>query len=261
LGLGEQGERKYGYRNFMDLLSVFTSPPLFLVRHGRREIGFVDSTAFNRRDEPTVLLLAGRAWRVTRVDWARLMADAEPCDQPGRSSWTGQPAALSPTLCRAIRRVLCGNGVHASWSRRAREAIQEARTEHAFLSQEGLVRQKREDATRVWTFAGRRANTAIGLAVELAGGGHCRTDNLYFDSDTELSPDLLRKAGCLLGAQGNVSVSLRSAAPSSLDDIKFANALHPEQLFELYCARMLDLPTGREALSAGSGMCSHAARG
>ena len=252
LGLGEQGERSYGFRNFMDLLSVFTSPPLFLVRHGRREIGFVGSTAFNRGDEPTVLLLAGRAWRVTRIDWMRLVADAEPCDQPGRSSWSGLPAALSPTLCRAIRRVLCGDGVHPSWSRRAREGIQEARTEHAFLAQEGVVLQKREDATRVWTFAGRRANTTIALAMERLSGRHCRAENLFLDADTTVTADVLKQAADLLGADGSYPEALRAVCPASLDDLKFSEALPPDLVFELYCARTLDLYTAKNILGAES---------
>ena len=248
LGLGEQGERSYGFRNFMDLLSVFTSPPLFSVRHGRREIGFVGSTAFNRGDEPTVLLLAGRAWRVTRIDWMRLIADAEPCDQPGRSSWAGLPAALSPTLCRAIRRVLCGERVHACWSRRAREGIQEARTEHAFLAPEGVVLQKREDATRVWTFAGRRANAAIALAMQRLSGRHCRAENLFLDADTTVTAAVLKQAADLLGAEGSCPEAVREDCPDSLDDLKFSEALPANLVFELYCARTLDLPAARSVL-------------
>ena len=44
--LGSKGEETYGRRNFMELLSVFTSPPLFLVLHGRQELGFVDEITF-----------------------------------------------------------------------------------------------------------------------------------------------------------------------------------------------------------------------
>jgi ATP-dependent Lhr-like helicase len=46
LWLGRKGEEEFGRRNFLELFSVFTSPPLFSVRHGRQELGFVDQTTF-----------------------------------------------------------------------------------------------------------------------------------------------------------------------------------------------------------------------
>ncbi len=46
LWLGHKGEEKFGRKSFLELFSVFTSPPLFLVRHGRRELVFVDETTF-----------------------------------------------------------------------------------------------------------------------------------------------------------------------------------------------------------------------
>ncbi len=74
LWLGREGQDTYGRRNFLDLVSVFTAPPLFIVLHGRRELGSVDESTFlARRDE-------GRrccSWRVT----------------PGASpTWTGSDA-------------------------------------------------------------------------------------------------------------------------------------------------------------------------
>ena len=56
LSFAPEGEARYGRKNFMELLSVFTSPPLFRVTWGRKELGFVhESTFFNRQDGPSVL--------------------------------------------------------------------------------------------------------------------------------------------------------------------------------------------------------------
>ena len=76
LWLGREGQDAYGRKNFLDLISVFTAPPLFVVLHGRHELGSVDESTFlGRRDDgPPVLLLAGRAWRVTHLDWKRRRA-------------------------------------------------------------------------------------------------------------------------------------------------------------------------------------------
>ena len=42
LFIGPEAERRFGWRNFMDLTSVFTVPPEFTVLHGRTGIGRTD---------------------------------------------------------------------------------------------------------------------------------------------------------------------------------------------------------------------------
>jgi hypothetical protein len=66
--IGPEGETAFGRRHFMDLLSAFTSEPLFTVKHGQLELGRVHHASFVVRDDrPPVLLLAGRPWVVTNV--------------------------------------------------------------------------------------------------------------------------------------------------------------------------------------------------
>ena len=121
LWLGREGQDTYGRKNFLDLISVFTAPPLFTVLHGRRELGSVDESTFlaRREDGPPVLLLAGRAWRVTHLDWKRRRAHVEPAEDEGRSRWRGEGQFLARELCGAIRRILAGDEVSPRWSRRA----------------------------------------------------------------------------------------------------------------------------------------------
>jgi ATP-dependent Lhr-like helicase len=88
------------------LVSVFVSPPLFSVLHGRQELGFVDETTFfGEQSEPWVLLLGGRAWLVNHLDWRRRVAYLEPVDSAGRSRWQGQGQVASdesePNISRA----------------------------------------------------------------------------------------------------------------------------------------------------------------
>jgi ATP-dependent Lhr-like helicase len=108
LWLGHEGQDTYGRKNFLDLISVFTAPPLFTVLLGQRELSFVDeSTLLTRREDgPSVLLLAGRAWRVTHLDWKRRRVYVEPAEDSGRSRWRGEGQYLGSELCRAIRRLL-----------------------------------------------------------------------------------------------------------------------------------------------------------
>lgn len=59
--VGPRAEARYGRRNFMDLLSVFTSAPEVAVIHGRQEVGSVDpALLITKVDGPRVIALGGR---------------------------------------------------------------------------------------------------------------------------------------------------------------------------------------------------------
>ena len=91
----------------MELLSVFTSPPLFRVVTGRKELGFVHESTFYKREEgPVILVLAGRSWKTNHLDWKRRIAHVEPTEERGRSRWLGEGQFLSFRVCQSIRRLL-----------------------------------------------------------------------------------------------------------------------------------------------------------
>jgi ATP-dependent Lhr-like helicase len=230
LWLGREGQDAYGRRNFLDLVSVFTAPPLFVVWHGRRELGSVDQSTFlARRDEgPPVLLLAGRAWRVTHLDWKRRRAFVEPAEDAGRSRWRGQGQYLSHELCRSIRQLLAGEAASPSWSRRAVAQIQEIRSDFAWLAgDESNVLASAGGEVAWWTFAGGKANAA--LAHELGRRLDMRTtsDNFMvkFPPHQQVGPveqEIRRLA----------AVDPRSLHPpvsdSARDELKFAVCLPVE---------------------------------
>lgn len=163
LGIGQAGEETYGHRNFMELLSVFMSPPLFSVLHGRQELGFVDElTFFGKQDGPRTLLLGGRAWRVTHVDWQRKVAYVEVSEDRGRSRWKGSGPGLGYRLSQAIKKVLASEEYPLWWSQRANEQFRQLRGEFAWLHGDGTVVVNQVDGeSEWWTFGGFRANACI----------------------------------------------------------------------------------------------------
>lgn len=178
LSFGPAGEAAYGRKNFLELLSVFTSPPLFRVLSGQQELGSVhESTFYRTQDGPAVLVLAGRAWRAKHLDWKRRVAHVEPTDERGRSRWLGEGQFLSSSVCHGIRRVLAEETTGAGWSQWAVTRIGEIRAEHPWVSPDGtsLVRRANGEV-QWWTFAGGRANAA--LAGRLGGDRQVRADNL-----------------------------------------------------------------------------------
>ena len=87
---------------------MFTSPPLFTVLHGRKELGTVHQIAFlrHRHDEPAILSLGGRSWAVTSLEWPKRIAYVIPADEKGKSQWLSTQFGLSFEVCQGVHDLL-----------------------------------------------------------------------------------------------------------------------------------------------------------
>jgi ATP-dependent Lhr-like helicase len=178
LSFGKEGEAEYGRKNFLELLSVFTSPPLFRVLNGQKELGHVhESTFFKREVGPVILVLAGRSWKTNHLDWKRRIAHVEPTDERGRSRWLGEGLFLSFRICQAIRRILATDSTEPFWSQRATAKVEEVRAEYPWVSlDKTTLLQMPSGEVRWWTFGGGVANTL--LSHHLVPGQNAKVDNL-----------------------------------------------------------------------------------
>ncbi len=224
LTFGPEGEKLFGGRNYPELFSVFASEPLFTVYLGRTELGRVhDSTFLLQKEGEPVLLLAGRSWKVTHIDWSKHEAFVEPVSQGGKSRWVGAGQPLHFRMCRAIRRALAGKANEEGWSRRAVERMTTIRSDFEWLDEAGttLVR----DASRKpawWTFAGQLANATFVQLLKERKYAASSGDNLcinFLDDSADL---------------GKVVTDLqaspwRDATPpitdNALERVKFSNCL------------------------------------
>jgi ATP-dependent helicase Lhr and Lhr-like helicase len=162
LGVGGEAEAVLGRRHFMELLSAFTSPPVFSVRHGRAEIGLVPDETLMARPAghggggAAVLVLAGRSWAILHIDWGRRVVQVEPTDVPGVARWSGSAQPLGAAITRGVREVLVGSDpAGVTLSRRAGERLAQLRAEHPWVVADttSLVIDVR-GRVRWWTFAG-----------------------------------------------------------------------------------------------------------
>ena len=148
--IGQQGERTFGRRHFMELTSVFTSDRRFSVLHGRTEIGNVDAMALAARREGTArLLLGGMSWIVAHVDWSRRVCHVNPSKEAGSVRWPGSPQVLSAEVAGAMREVVLGASPGATLSQRAVTELARAGRPERFREargERGIARQRWEDA-------------------------------------------------------------------------------------------------------------------
>lgn len=241
LFVGPEAERRFGRKNFLDLVSVFTARPEFTVLHGRSELGSVDPLVLTRKaDGPRVVVLAGRSWTVTYIDWKRRRCFVEPADERAKMRWSGDPAPLSYELCQAQRQVLLGADPAVTLSKRAVAGLARVRDERGgTVAADATVVTRSPDAWW-WTWAGARANATLAAALPSVVDPKVSYDNLRLRLRHDIAHGDLRAA--LDGVDWSDEV-LPEVAPDAVRGLKFAEML-PAALASATVAERLADPAG-----------------
>jgi ATP-dependent Lhr-like helicase len=244
LAFAPEGEATFGRRHFMEILSVFTSPPLFTVMSGQKEIGSVDETTFYKREEgPPVIVLGGRYWQTRHIDWKRRIAHAEPTTESGSSRWMGAGRMLSQEVSQGIRRILSADEPDATWSLRAIEQFTELRNEMPWVSLEhtSLVRDS-DGQVAWWTFAGGIANTLLANALT----GHCDAKGNNLSITFQNTQSLQAVAELIAGIDPAAATPIPN--PEMMESLKFGECLSPGLALDVFGARFQDDAAVKQAL-------------
>ena len=180
ISMGTAGERQFGPKNYLALFSVFLSPPLVKVFHGRQEIGEVDQRSFAVKQEgPAVIVLAGRHWQTRHIDWARRIAYVEPSEHKGRSQWLSSGQPMHFDMAQAVPRVILQPEPPARFSRRALAMLETLKLSFDWVEQGKTQLEFVDQETALWwTFAGKVVNAVIvnqlaGIADKLTADDFC----------------------------------------------------------------------------------------
>lgn len=240
LSMGDASQSEFGRKNFLELVSAFTSPPVFRVLHGNKELGSIDQNLLWRLQESGKLIvrLAGRDWEIQSIDWKAHAIHVSPTKDKGRPLWLGQGEPLSFALCQSIKALVVGSDEFSWLTKRGTEALKTAREENrlkgigasgSFLSERGLE----------WhTYAGGHINLAVAETLALSLNAEAKhTDFEVTMSDRErLSFHEIRNSLCSTDAE-----SLRcSVKPSSqwLLNLKFSSCLPEETAVRVFVERL-----------------------
>ncbi|MET8013565.1 DEAD/DEAH box helicase [Streptomyces sp. NPDC005271] len=241
LFIGAEAEKHFGRRHFMELTASFTAPPEFTVLAGRTEIGTTDPAVLTEeRPGPRRLLLAGRSWQVTFIDWARRRAFVEPVEDGGIAKWQGSEArGLSYALTRAMRDVLLGSDPDVRLTRRATAAIAELRMDRAphEVHPAGTLLVRDADATRWWTWAGYRANATLAASLGNFADPIQRPTDTHVRLRQDLAPDDWKAARVELPD----SLTLPTVDPRAVRGLKFSAALPLRLATTTLAERLADL--------------------
>ncbi len=249
LAMGREGESSYGRKNFLELFSVFMSPPLFSILHGRQELGYVDEMTFlGKQEGPRVLLLGGRAWQVNHIDWQRRIAYVEATEATGRTRWKGEGQGLGFRMSQAIKRVLAVDEDREWWSRRAKDRISEIRQEFAWLHADSTVAVLAGSGeAEWWTFGGNRANATLAQALAQETRSRVSHDSftLTFESAIKLQ-DVEQAIGVI--RQQDISEMRPIVDESAIDGLKFSECLPVDLATKMLERRLQDQESTQRVL-------------
>jgi ATP-dependent Lhr-like helicase len=262
LSFGDAGEERYGRRHFLELVSVFTSDPVFKVMHGVQELGSVDRITFlrHREEEPVVLSLGGRSWLVTSLDWTRREAFVVPAESKGKSQWQSGRIGMSGKFARASHALLTSTSESEHWTNRARTEFASLREKYEFLRPEAdvAVVDRERDEVRWFTFAGGLVNAALADAMNAHGFEGFSAGDFWIRApgitDARRTIEAVRSLG-LEEIRGSFNVS-----DDYLDNLKFSESLPSEMAHNILRDRMfqtegIKATIGREVVAVLGNPC------
>jgi len=247
LHIGPEAERRFGRRYFSDLTAVFTAPPEFVVLAGRVEVGTIGTDLLTESvDGPRILLLGGRSWKVTHVDWDRRRCFVEPADGGGKAKWSGTSGGLSFEIARGMRSILLGaspSGV--SFTTRASKVVDTLRQsyEDSVSPDRLIVHLPFDSAGRWWTWAGTAANRTLQASLASVIDPRQRID--------EKSLRLIPGVSVQEFSEALASIHWTDPAvdPNALRGLKFSTALPPKLAADTLSARLGDIRSGQHVLT------------
>ncbi|MFF3456053.1 DEAD/DEAH box helicase [Streptomyces sp. NPDC002730] len=249
LFIGPEAERRFGQRHFIELTASFTAPPQFTVLSGRTEIGQTDpSVLTEERPGPRRLLLGGRSWHVTFIDWQRRRAFVEPADGGGIAKWTGGGiAGLSYDLTRAMREVLLGADPPIALTRRAQACLQEWREEKGpdLVHPAGTLVTRAGEDVRWWTWAGYRANATLTATLSSVADPVQRPTDGFVRLREDLTAEMWRGAR----ADAGEALVLPDVDRRAVRGLKFSAALPERLAVATVAARLADFNGASAALA------------
>ncbi|MEV7624496.1 DEAD/DEAH box helicase [Actinoplanes sp. NPDC089786] len=249
LFIGPEAERRFGHRHFMGMTAVFTGAPEFTVLVGREELGRIDPALLTEEVQgDRRLLLNGRSWRVTYIDWRRRRCFVEPADSGGKARWTtGGWSGLGFELSRAMRDVLLGADPPVKLTRRAIDRLAQVREDESSLVHPGgsvILRDQRGDDLRWWTWAGFRANATLAATLAEVVDPVQRFDDRHIRLRENVTPAEWRA----LIADASQRLCLPEVNKKALDGLKFSQALPERLAMATLAARLADLGGARQIL-------------
>jgi ATP-dependent Lhr-like helicase len=242
LTIGDSSQREFGHKNFLELVSAFTSPPIFTVLHGVRELGSIDQNllwhlqSLNKK----LLRLAGRDWQIVSIEWKSKVVYVTLSTEKGRPLWLGEGESLSFEICQSIRKCLMDDDLPPWLCIRGQEALAQARKDYEILRNSTSSCMITDRGLEWHTFAGGHLNDVI--SITLSSLMHSETQSNDFEivilRETEATYEVLSEI--LAPLSKDDLLSCMQADPQWLRNLKFSECL-PHQIAQRVFVKRLNI--------------------
>lgn len=239
---GDQTETRFGRRHFLELVSVFTTPPVFTVMHGQKTVGTVDPMFLGQHtsDRPLTLALAGKGWRIHWIDWREKTVFVELVESTGRAGWFGLSAGLPPALCDAIRELVLSEEESPLWTTRAKSGMRTLREsfDHLRHTTTGVCQNPDTNFLSWFNFSGAQINQCLKLALEPLTLVEWQADDFGLHARQSIQPTELQEALHQLTSSPDWIAQIPVPEPL-VDGLKFAECLPRDLALDLLRTRLL----------------------
>jgi ATP-dependent Lhr-like helicase len=185
-----------------------------------------------------VLVLGGRSWRVTHLEWESRVAYVTPTEDQGRSRWAGAGQPIRYELCQAMRDVLFGCDLPAAVSNRAVAALDDLRQDFKWMEAGSTALVRSADASRWWTFGGLYANASLAAGLKAKGISATPNNLAIRFPDAPSGADL--SAAIRAVREMPPDALLPEVSQKAIEGLKFNACLPPALATRVLHARMAD---------------------
>jgi ATP-dependent Lhr-like helicase len=197
-------------------------------------------------DGARLILLAGRSWKVTWIDWKRQRCFVEPATGGGKARWlTNDTSGASFALTRSVRDVLLGADPAVALTQRARRVLAELRDNlRGSVLPSGTVISRDRDDVRWWTWAGFRANATLAATLSELTDGLQRFTDTHLRMRADLTSEMWKAAM----SDAVERLCLPEIDHDALTGLKFSVALPERLATATLAARLADTDTAATVL-------------
>jgi ATP-dependent Lhr-like helicase len=208
----------------------------------------------DQEEGPLCFRLAGRAWEVVLIDWAKGVLKVRPATRGRVPSWIGMPSLLSTKLCQSMMGVLLHPSEEGAWlSGAAAGALDALRNGYLGLLDEGSAPiDDGDDGVRWHTFAGGAVNRLLGAGLESLTGRRWVAGNISIHCKEAALTEATAAARALPALEWDRVASVAAHAMARGLVSKFQPCLPQDAEDRLLAERLLDLPGALRFLATTS---------
>ena len=192
--LGIEGEKQLSHANFRDLYSVFDTPREYEVRYKNKNVGRLETWFVHLRGNDFSFILAGKYWRVSRIDHKRHILHVLEETKAKEPVWIGSWRLTGRRISQEVKSILMSTDAVPYLNNPEAELLERLRFEYRQmgLTSDRMLVVKEHDNLSIFTFAGSRINAAMGLIFKSVFNADFHFDhkavNLELDETVRLKP-------------------------------------------------------------------------